>query len=50
MAMCAIANGGCLMRPMLVNRLEDRNGNVVAAICAAARPAGHQSSHGQIDG
>jgi cell division protein FtsI/penicillin-binding protein 2 len=29
MAMCAIANGGWLMRPMLVNRLEDRGGNVV---------------------
>ncbi len=29
MAMCAIANGGVLMRPMLVERLEDRNGNVV---------------------
>jgi cell division protein FtsI/penicillin-binding protein 2 len=30
MAMCAIANNGRLMRPMLVNRLEDQNGNVVA--------------------
>lgn len=30
LAMCAIANGGWLMRPMLVNRLEDREGNVVA--------------------
>ena len=30
MAMCALANGGRLMRPMLVNRLEDRNGHVVA--------------------
>lgn len=30
MAMCAIANGGVLMRPVLVDRLEDRNGNVVA--------------------
>jgi len=30
MAMCAIANGGSLMRPMLVDRLEDRNGNVIA--------------------
>ena len=29
MAMGAIANDGWLMRPMLVNRLEDRNGNVV---------------------
>ena len=29
MAMCAIANGGWLMRPMLVNRLEDRSGDVV---------------------
>jgi cell division protein FtsI/penicillin-binding protein 2 len=29
MAMDAIANGGWLMRPMLVNRLEDRGGNVV---------------------
>jgi cell division protein FtsI/penicillin-binding protein 2 len=29
MAMCAIANNGTLMRPMLVNRLEDANGNVV---------------------
>ncbi len=29
MAMCAIANGGSLMRPMLVDRLEDRTGNTV---------------------
>jgi cell division protein FtsI/penicillin-binding protein 2 len=29
MAMGAIANGGWLMRPMLVNRLEDRNGAAV---------------------
>jgi cell division protein FtsI/penicillin-binding protein 2 len=29
MAMCAIANDGWLMRPMLVNRLEDRSGDVV---------------------
>jgi len=29
MAMCTIANDGCLMRPMLVNRLEDRDGNLV---------------------
>jgi cell division protein FtsI/penicillin-binding protein 2 len=30
MAMCAIANGGELMQPMLVNHLEDRAGNIVA--------------------
>jgi cell division protein FtsI/penicillin-binding protein 2 len=30
MAMCAIANKGCLMRPMLVDRLEDSQHNVVA--------------------
>jgi cell division protein FtsI (penicillin-binding protein 3) len=30
MAMCAIANGGNLMQPMLVSRLVDRNGSVVA--------------------
>jgi cell division protein FtsI/penicillin-binding protein 2 len=30
MAMCAIANGGWLMSPMLVDRLEDANHNVVA--------------------
>ncbi len=30
MAMCAIANDGWLMRPMLVQRLEDREGRVVA--------------------
>jgi len=30
MAMCAIANKGMLMRPMLVNRLEDRNHKVLA--------------------
>jgi cell division protein FtsI/penicillin-binding protein 2 len=30
MAMCAIGNDGWLMRPMLVSRLEDREGNVVA--------------------
>ncbi len=29
MAMCAIANGGWLMRPMLVHRLEDRGGDVM---------------------
>lgn len=29
-AMCAIANGGLLMRPLLVDRLEDPEGNVVA--------------------
>jgi cell division protein FtsI/penicillin-binding protein 2 len=29
MAMCAIANDGVLMRPMLVNRLEDEDGNVI---------------------
>jgi cell division protein FtsI/penicillin-binding protein 2 len=29
LAMCAIANGGMLMRPMLVDRIEDENGNVV---------------------
>lgn len=30
MAMCAIANKGKLMRPMLVSRLEDQNGHVFA--------------------
>jgi len=30
MAMCAIANGGVLMRPMIVDRLEDREGHLVA--------------------
>jgi cell division protein FtsI/penicillin-binding protein 2 len=30
MAMCAIANKGLLMQPMLVDRLEDREGHVVA--------------------
>jgi len=30
MAMCAIANHGQLMRPMLVDRLEDATGNIVA--------------------
>ncbi len=30
MAMCAIANNGALMRPMLVDRLEDCDHNVVA--------------------
>ena len=30
LAMCAIANGGWLMKPTLVDRLEDRRGNVVA--------------------
>jgi cell division protein FtsI/penicillin-binding protein 2 len=30
MAMCALANKGCLMRPMLVDRLEDRDHAVVA--------------------
>ncbi|HEY5912816.1 MAG TPA: penicillin-binding protein 2 [Verrucomicrobiae bacterium] len=30
MAMCAIANNGVLMRPVLVDRLEDRDHNVLA--------------------
>jgi cell division protein FtsI/penicillin-binding protein 2 len=30
MAMCAIANGGRLMRPMLVDRLQDQNGQIFA--------------------
>ena len=30
MAMCAIANHGWLMRPMLVERLQDRQGNIAA--------------------
>jgi cell division protein FtsI/penicillin-binding protein 2 len=30
MAMCAIANNGWLMQPMIVDRLEDRDGHVVA--------------------
>ncbi len=30
MAMCAVANGGVLMRPMLVDRLEDAEGKLVA--------------------
>jgi stage V sporulation protein D (sporulation-specific penicillin-binding protein) len=30
LALCALANHGLLMRPMLVDRLEDRNHNVVA--------------------
>jgi cell division protein FtsI/penicillin-binding protein 2 len=30
MAMCAIANDGWLMRPMLVDRLQDENGHVLA--------------------
>jgi cell division protein FtsI/penicillin-binding protein 2 len=34
MAMCAIANKGMLMRPMLVNRLEDRNRKVLAQFSA----------------
>jgi len=29
LAMCAVANGGRLMQPMLVSRLVDRNGDVV---------------------
>jgi cell division protein FtsI/penicillin-binding protein 2 len=29
MAMCAVANGGRLMRPMLVDRLEDEQGNII---------------------
>jgi cell division protein FtsI/penicillin-binding protein 2 len=29
MAMCALANDGWLMHPMLVKRLEDRDGNIV---------------------
>jgi cell division protein FtsI/penicillin-binding protein 2 len=30
MGMCAIANGGNLMRPTLVSRLEDEDGNILA--------------------
>jgi cell division protein FtsI/penicillin-binding protein 2 len=30
MAMCAIANGGKLMHPMIVNHIEDPDGNIVA--------------------
>jgi cell division protein FtsI/penicillin-binding protein 2 len=30
MAMCALANKGMLMRPMLIQRLEDRDHNIVA--------------------
>lgn len=30
MAMCTIANGGRLMRPMLVDRLQDQNGQIFA--------------------
>jgi cell division protein FtsI/penicillin-binding protein 2 len=30
MAMAAMANEGVLMRPMLINRLQDQHGNVVA--------------------
>jgi cell division protein FtsI/penicillin-binding protein 2 len=30
MTMCAIANRGWLVRPMIVNRLEDEEGNIVA--------------------
>jgi cell division protein FtsI/penicillin-binding protein 2 len=30
MAMCAIANKGALMRPMLVDRFEDRDGHIIA--------------------
>lgn len=30
MAVCAIANDGRLMQPMLVKRVDDRNGNIVA--------------------
>src|SRR5262249_27660908 len=29
MAMCAVGNGGRLMRPMLVDRLEDEQGNII---------------------
>src|ERR1700722_3424207 len=29
LAMCALANGGCLMHPMLVKCLADRDGNIV---------------------
>lgn len=32
MAMCAIANDGRLMRPMIVTRLEDEDGHVVAKL------------------
>lgn len=32
MAMCTIANDGVLMKPMLVSRLEDHDGKVVATI------------------
>ena len=50
MAMCAIANKGVLMRPMLVERLEDRDHIVVAEVFSAARAAGDQRSGGGADG
>jgi cell division protein FtsI/penicillin-binding protein 2 len=45
MAMCAIANKGALMRPMLVERLEDHDHNVVASyppqrVCQVLSEAG----------
>ena len=50
MAMCAIANKGVLMGPMLVDRLEDRDHNVVAQVFSAARAPGDQRSRGRADG
>ncbi|HEY3855265.1 MAG TPA: penicillin-binding protein 2 [Verrucomicrobiae bacterium] len=50
MAMSAIANNGVLMRPMLVSRLEDSNGKVVAQYQpqAVRRVAGPEAIHDMV--
>lgn len=51
MAMCAIANDGWLMRPMLVKRLQDRDGNVVEQYAPqrVRRVVGEQSDKEMIE-
>ncbi len=50
MAVGAIANGGVLMRPMLVKRLQDRDGKVVQQYEPQTRPARHQRGNREGNG
>ena len=50
MAMCAIANKGVLMQPMLVDRLEDRDHNVVAKYSPQRVRQVISEAGGQADG
>ena len=50
MAIGAIANGGVLMRPMLVKRLQDRDGNVVQQYEPQTRPPRRYRRHREGNG